>query len=141
MFGFWKLMKESKTNSGALRVAMIGESHRRDYLKHSLAGHIEVVGELVSDRRVELLTDVDPEVVILDCGSQGVNPLATLPRLAALAGSPRVVALTEISLTGTGEHVLIDLGADQVADIRDSSAIARALGLDEAHEVHALIAA
>ena len=95
----------------------------------------------MSDRRVELLADVEPEVVILDCGSQGVNPLATLPRLAALTGSLRVVALTETSLTGTVEHVLIDLGADQVADIKDSSAVARALSLDEDHEVHALIAA
>lgn len=122
--------KEKTAKESALRVALIGEDYRRDYLKRQLGGRIEVAGELAADRRVDLLAEVEPEVVIVDCGSRGVNPLATLPLLAVLEGCPRIIALWDVCLAGAGKDVLSDLGADAVAVLRDASAVARALGLD-----------
>lgn len=126
MLNIWNHGREKMAENSTLRVALIGESYRRDFVREILDGHAEVVAELASDRRVGHLTAVDPEVVILDCGSQSVNPLVTLPRLAALVGSPYVVALTDISLASRlNERALLDLGADATIDIRDASAISR----------------
>ena len=121
--------KEKAARNPALRVVLIGEDYRRDYLKRLLAGRIEVAAELAADWRVDLLPEVAPEVVILDCGSRGVNPLLTLPLLAVLEGCPRIVALSDVCLAGAGKDVLADLGADAVAVLQDPSAVAGVLGL------------
>ena len=72
------------------------------------------------------------------------NQIITLPRLAVLAGSPYIVAFTDNSITNTmNERVLLDLGADVTIDIRDSSAVTRAIAYAECRteEDHAPVAA
>ena len=131
VFRFWKGSKHNTVEETALSVVLIGEGYRRAHakhlLKHPLAGRVKVVGELASGRRVELISELEPEAVILDCASEGINPLAVLPRLAAIGGSLRVVALVDGS-AAPEERALLDLGADAVADIQDPHALARAVG-------------
>ena len=133
MFRFWRNGKQNSVEAD-LPVALVGEGYRRAYaknlLEHPLADHVKVVGELASGKRVELLSELDPDVVILDCASEGINPLAVLPRLAALEGSPRVVALVDGS-TAPEERALLDLGADVIADIQDPHALPEAIRLHE----------
>ena len=130
MFGLWRGKKQKMSEEAALPVVLVGEGYRRAYakhlLEHPLADHVKVVGELASGRRVELLSELEPEVVVLDCASEGINPLTVLPRLVALEGSPRVVALVDGYPAHDG-RTLLDLGADAVADIRDPYALANAI--------------
>ena len=130
MFRFWRVKKQKVFEEASLPVVLVGEGYWRAYakqlLEHQLADHVKVVGELASGRRVELLSELEPEVVVLDCASEGINPLAVLPRLAALEGSPRVVALVD-GAAAFSERALLDLGADAVADIRDPYALANAI--------------
>ena len=130
MFCFWRGREQNEVEGAALSIVLVGEDYRRAHakrlLEHPLAGRVEVVGELVSGRRVELLAELEPEAVILDCASEGINPLTVLPRLAALGGSPRVVALMD-GPTMPDARALLDLGADAVADIRDPHALAEAV--------------
>lgn len=128
MSRFWRSDEEKAPREAAPAVVLIGEGHRRAYLKHLLGDRAKIAGELASDRRVELLAEVGPEVVIVDCASRGINPLITLPRLSALKG-PRIVALTDVPPELDGD-ILPGLGADVAAYIRDPLAIVRAVGLD-----------
>lgn len=138
MFRFWRGREQNVVQKPTLSVVLVGEGCRRAYAKHllshPLAGCVQVVGELASGRRVELLSELDPETVILDCASEGINPLTILPRLAALEG-PRVVALVDGS-TEFDRRALLDLGADAVADIRDPHALADAAHPREPHGDH-----
>lgn len=126
MFG---LSKRAKERSGAVvAVALIGEGYRRSYVKDLLGGRVGIAAELASDRRAHMLAEVGPEVVVLDCASGGVNPLLALPRLSGLEGSPRVVALTDASVSpGLDADALLSLGADATADIRDPRAVVGAI--------------
>lgn len=64
--------------------------------------------------------------MIFNCASEGVNPLLSLPKLADLEGSPRVVALTDGPVShGLDPNALLSLGAD--ADIGDPLAVVEAV--------------
>ena len=134
MFGLWRGKKQKVFEEASLPVVLVGEGYRRAYakhlLEHPLADHVKVVGELASGRRVELLSELEPEVVILDCASEGINPLTVLPRLAALEGSPRVVALVDGYPAHDG-RTLLDLGADVIADVQDPHALSEAVRLHD----------
>ena len=134
MFWLWRSGKQDAVNEAALPIVLVGEGYRRAYakhlLEHPLTDHVRVVGELASGRRVELISELEPEAVVLDCASEGINPLAVLPRLAALEGSPRVVALVD-GAAALDERVLLDLGADVIADIRDPHALSEAVLLHD----------
>ena len=134
MFRLWRVKKQKMFEEAALPVVLVGEDYRRAYakhlLEHPLADHVKVVGELASGRRVELLSELEPEVVILDCASEGINPLTVLPRLAALEGSPRVVALVDGYPAHDG-RTLLDLGADVIADVQDPHALSEAVRLHD----------
>lgn len=126
MFGLSK--RANKSGEAVVTVVLIGEGYRRSYVKRLLDNRARVAAELASDRRVHMLAEVGPEVVVLDCASEGVNPLLALPRLSGLEGSPRVVALTDGSVShGLDADVLISLGADATADILDPRAFAEAV--------------
>ena len=136
MFWFWRGKEQNVVEEAMLPVVLVGEGYRRAYakhlLKHPLADHVKVVGELASGRRVELLSELEPQTVILDCTSEGINPLTVLPRLADLEGSPHVVALVDGS-TELDEQALLDLGADAIADIQDPHALAEAVHPHDPH--------
>lgn len=120
----------------ATRVALVGDSDRRAFVKAALGKRVEYAGELVSDRRITLLDEVSPEIVFLDCGSKHVNPLISLPILAGMAGSPRVIALVDrYTAARMHEQLLRGLGADAIIDIYDAPAIARAAGLVEERRI------
>ncbi len=125
MFG----LRERKSGGGAAtRVALIGEGYRRAHVRHLLGDRARVEAELVSDKRAHMLAEIGPEVVVLDCASEGVNPLLTLPKLADLDGSPRIVALTDGSVfQGLDADALISLGADATPDIRDPRGVSEAV--------------
>lgn len=136
MFGWFgrKNGRDGKARTGGERVgvAFVGDGYRRAYAKQPLEGRVEVAAELASDRRVHLLPEVSPEVIALDCASEGVNPLVALPKLAEITGRPRIVALVdgqgadgieEENLTET----LVSLGADATANIRDAHAVVEAI--------------
>lgn len=139
MFRFWRGREQNAVEEPTLSVILIGEGYRRArakrLLKHPLADHVSVVGELASGRRVELISELGPETVVLDCASEGINPRAILPRLADLEGSPRVVALVDGSTELDG-RALLDLGADVIADIRDPHALAEVVRLHDPHGDH-----
>lgn len=126
MFG---LSKRARESSGAVAtMVLIGDGYRRSYVKRLLGGRAVVVAELASDRRAHLLAEIRPDVIVLDCASGGINPLLTLPRLSELEGSPRVVALTDGSVSpGLDADSLLSLGADVTADIGDPRAVAEAV--------------
>ena len=126
MFG---LLRRTKERSGAaVTVALIGEGYRRSYVKGLLDGRVEISAELASDRRAHLLAEIRPDVVILDCASEGTNPLLALPRLSELEGPPRVVALTDGPVSpGLDADALLSLGADVTADIGEPRAVAEAV--------------
>lgn len=134
MFRFWRGREQSEVEEATLSVVLVGEGYRRAFakrlLKHPLAGRVKVVGELASGRRVELLSELEPEAVVLDCASEGINPLTLLPRLAALEGHPRIIALMD-GAANLEEQTLLDLGADVVADIQDPHALVEAVFLHD----------
>lgn len=117
------------TGNTAPRVAIVGDYDRRAFVKHLLGNRVTVVGELASDRKVHLLAEVAPEIVFLVCGSEHVNALNSLPRLAMLPGDPLIVALTagtyEAELT---ERVLRAYGADRVFATGDTRALTTLVG-------------
>lgn len=126
MFGLSRRARES--GDAVVTVAVIGEGYRRSYVKDLLGDRTRVAAELASDRRVHLLAEIDPGIIVLDCASDGTNPLLALPQLSRLEGSPRVVALTDGSVSlGLDADVLLSLGADATADIRDPRAVAEAV--------------
>lgn len=126
MFGLSRRVEER--SGAAVTVALIGEGYRRSYVKGLIGGRVEVAAELASGRRAHLLAEIRPDVVVLDCASGGTNPLLALPQLSGLEGSPRVVALTDGSVSpGLDADALISLGADATADIRDPRAVAEAV--------------
>lgn len=128
MLNIWNQKSQTSPTSRALRVALIGEPDRRAYVLERIEDHVDVVAELGSGRNIGHLASIHPDVVLLDCGAQNVNPLVTLPRLAALSGSPYIVALTDSSQTSkVQERALLDLGADATIDIRDASEFDRAM--------------
>lgn len=126
MFG---LSRRAERSSGAaITVALIGEGYRRSYVKDLLGGRVEISAELASGRRAHLLAETQPHVIVLDCASGGMNPLLTLPLLSELEGSPHIVALTDSSVSsGLDADILLSLGADAAADIRDPRAVAEAV--------------
>ena len=134
MFWLWRSGEQDVISKAALPVVLVGEGYRRAYakhlLEHPLADQVSVVGELASGRRVELISELAPEAVILDCASEGINPLAILPRLAVLKGSPRVVALVDGS-TALDERALLDLRADVIADVQDPHGLSEAVRLHD----------
>lgn len=126
MFGLSRRVEER--SGAAVTVALIGAGYRRSYVKGLIGGRVEISAELASDRRAHLLAEIRPEVIVLDCASEGTNPLLALPRLSELEGSPRIVALTDGSVSpALDTDVLLSLGADATADIRDSRAIVGAI--------------
>lgn len=126
MFGLRGRKKDE--GGAATTVALIGEGHRRAYVRRLLGDRVGVGAELASDRRAHMLAEIGPGVVVLDCASEGINPLLALPKLAELGGSPRVVALTDGSvLPGPGADALALLGADATADIRDARGVISAV--------------
>lgn len=126
MFGLSRRAKENR--DAVVTVALIGEGYRRSYVKDLIDGRVEIAAELATDRRARMLAEIGPEVVVLDCASEGTNPLLALPKLSGLEGSPRVVALTDNSVShGLDADTLISLGADATADIRDPRAVAEAV--------------
>lgn len=127
MFGLWGREAE-RDGAATVSVALIGDGYRRSYVRQLLDGRVRVDAELVSDRRAHMLAEVGPAVVVLDCASEGVNPLLALPRLAGIEGSPRVVALTDGSVAhALDPRALAPLGADATADIRDGHAVVEAV--------------
>ena len=127
MLGFWRRGTAEK-DVAATTVALIGEGYRRAYVRHLLGERAKVEAELVSDKRAHMLAEIGPEVVVLDCASEGTNPLLALPKLLELEGSPRVVVLTDGSVSrGLDADVLRSLGADAAADIRDPRAVVAAV--------------
>lgn len=127
MFGFWRQGMEEK-DVAATTVALIGEGYRRAYVQHLLGDRAKVGAELASCKRAYMLAEIGPEVVVLDCASEGINPLLALPKLADLGGTPRIVALTDGSVShGLDEDALASLGADACADIRDPQAVIEAV--------------
>lgn len=143
MFRFWRGREQSEVEEATLSVVLVGGGYRRAFakrlLKHPLAGRVKVVGELASGRRVELLSELElelePEAVVLDCASEGINPLTLLPRLAALEGHPRIIALMD-GAANLEEQTLLDLGADVVADIQDPHALVEAVLLHDPRAGH-----
>lgn len=134
MFGLWG--REKKGGGATTTVALIGEGYRTGYVRNLLGDRVRVEAELPSDRRVRMLAEVGPEVVVLDCASEGVNPLLSLRRLAALrgspvgspVGSPRVVALTDRAVSRVLDaDDLALLGACATADIRDPRGVIEAV--------------
>jgi DNA-binding NarL/FixJ family response regulator len=126
MFG---LSRRKDEGSGKrIGVALIGEGYRRGYVRNLLGDRVKVKAEFVSNRRAYLLEEVCPEVVVLDCASEGINPFLSLPKLAELGGSPRVVALTDRSVSRVLDaDALALLGADATADIRDARGVIEAV--------------
>ena len=127
MFGFWGRGTAEK-DVAVTTVALIGEGYRRAYVQHLLGDRAKVEAELVSDKRAHMLAEMAPEVVVLDCASEGVNPLLALSKLTDLGGSPRIVALTDGSVShGLDADALTSLGADACADIRDPQGVIEAV--------------
>lgn len=142
MFG---LRKRNSGSGAATTVALIGEGYRRSYVKGLLDGRVEISAELASDRRAHLLVEIRPDIIILDCASEGTNPLLALPKLSELEGSPRIVALTDGSVSpGLEADILLSLGADVTADIGDPRAVAEAVlrtGTEPPRPRHRVLAA
>lgn len=127
MFGFWRRETAEKAVA-ATTVALIGEGYRRAYVQYLLGDRAKVEAELVTDRRTHMLAELGPEVVVLDCASEGINPLLALSKLANLGGSPRIVVLTDGSVShGLDEDALVSLGAYATADIRDPQGVIEAV--------------
>lgn len=111
-----------------ITVALVGDAERRARLRGLLRGRADVVAEIAEARRAFLLAEVAPDVVLLDCGADGVNPFVALPLLAALPGAPRIVAVADgAAATAAAQRALSALGADAVADLGDARSVLAAI--------------
>ncbi len=79
-------------------VAIVGERDRRQFMKRLLRGKATIVAELESGSRVHLLDELLPEVIIIDVGSSGVNPVEAVALANQLLPRPEIVLVGSSTL-------------------------------------------
>lgn len=86
------------TQQRCFTVAIVADEVSRGRLRAvTLAAGAQVAGEIGEVTGLRLLSALAPDLVLLDGGAVGINPLAALPALRALPGAPPVVYLTATS--------------------------------------------
>jgi DNA-binding NarL/FixJ family response regulator len=81
----------------ARTIVVLGDQDIRSQVRATLKGErdVAIVGELCSlqARHVGYIEDLAPELVILDCSSRTINPLAAVADLAKTRLNPQVIAV------------------------------------------------
>jgi len=114
------------TQQACITVAIIADESSRGRLRAvTLAAGARVAGEIGEAAGLRLLPALAPDLVLLDGGALGINPLAALPVLRALPGAPRVVYLA-----ATGEAAEERLARALGAIDTINSAVAAPAGSD-----------
>jgi len=125
-----------RTTHARITVAIVADEEARGRLKVVvLAAGARVAGEIGEAAGLRLLPALAPDLVLLDGGAHGINPLAALPALRALPGAPRVVYLTATG-EAAEERLARALGATAVVPPESLSVLARILG--QGHHPQAL---
>lgn len=99
-----------------------------------LAAGAQVAGEIGEVAGLRLLPALAPDLVLLDGGAVGINPLAALPALRALPGAPPVVYLAA-TVEAAEEPLARALGATVVVPAGSLVVLARVLR--QGHNSHA----
>ena len=136
------------TQQARITVAIVADEVSRGRLRAVvLAAGAQVAGEIGEVTGLRLLSALAPDLVLLDGGAVGINPLAALPALRALPGAPPVVYLTATS-EAAEESLARALGATVVVPAGNLVVVARVLrqghnsqALSEPEPQHLLAAA
>lgn len=124
------------TQQARITVAIVADEVSRGRLRAvTLAAGAQVAGEIGEVTGLRLLSALAPDLVLLDGGAVGINPLAALPALRTLPGAPPVVYLTATS-EAAEERLARALGATVVVPPGNLMMLARMLG--QGHNSHAL---
>lgn len=107
-------------------LVLIGGAERRSLIKYQLdSQQPEIVGEVDHLDALRLVAFLQPEVVLLDSATPGINALVALPWLANLPHPPLVIVLTTTA-TAAERRLMLQLGAVACAKLDPPGTLAAA---------------
>jgi DNA-binding NarL/FixJ family response regulator len=117
----------TEAQASRLRVVVVDDQELvRNAVKQSLDGEVEIVGEAEDgETAVRLVTELAPDVVVMDLGLPGMTGIEATRKLATVAPVTRVLVLTgsgeqhdvlDAIMAGACGYLLKDAKSEEIAD-------------------------
>jgi DNA-binding NarL/FixJ family response regulator len=117
----------TEAQASRLRVVVVDDQELvRNAVKQSLDGEVEIVGEAEDgETAVRLVTELAPDVVVMDLGMPGMTGIEATRKLATVAPVTRVLVLTgsgeqhdvlDAIMAGACGYLLKDAKSEEIAD-------------------------